>query len=180
MPERPESDRDLVERAAGGSREAFAALYDRRAPLIRAVCWDVTRNPHTTAELTQEVFLRAFQNLGRLRQRERYGPWLLGIARRVCHEWGRARPMGGDGLETKNGVRAPDPAPDAGSSEALRHAVAGLPEPERLAVHAFYLLDMDAVRAAEALGISRSGLYALLASARARLRRVLEDQEIMP
>src|SRR5262245_45439684 len=85
------SDGTLVLGVRNGDRAAFAELYDRRARLIRAICFDSTREFHAAADLTQEVFLRAYRNLGCLRDPQRFGPWLVGIARQVCREWRRQR-----------------------------------------------------------------------------------------
>src|SRR5215468_3762337 len=85
------SDGTLVLGVRNGDRAAFAELYDRRARLIRAVCYDATRDFHAAADLTQEVFLRAYRSLGSLRDPQRFGPWLVGIARQVCREWRRQR-----------------------------------------------------------------------------------------
>ena len=74
-----------------GDRAAFAELYDRRGRLIRAICFESTHDLQAAAELTQEVFLRAMEKLQRLRDPQRFAPWLVGIARRVCREWRRGR-----------------------------------------------------------------------------------------
>lgn len=173
-----EADDNLVKRAELGDRGAFALLYDRRAPLIRALCWDVTRDHHAAAELTQEVFLRAFRHLGRLREPGRFSSWLLGIARRVCREWERGRGRDRRGAPLARGAAAG--GVDGEMQETVRRAVAGLPEAQRAAVHAYYLCGMSADAAAEAIGVSRSGLYALLASARAGLKRELSNEEVLP
>lgn len=61
------------------------------------------------------------------------------------------------------------------SLERLTEAIDRLPEQERLAVHLFYL-DPDPVRAArEALGLSRSGFYKLLARAREHLAHSMRE-----
>ncbi len=38
------SDATLVRGSLDGDRAAFAQLYDRRARLVRAVCYDTTRD----------------------------------------------------------------------------------------------------------------------------------------
>jgi DNA-directed RNA polymerase specialized sigma subunit len=66
----------------------------------------------------------------------------------------------------------PDPADAAQEAEEISlmlESLAKLPERERLAVHAFFLLDRDANQAAAILQLSRSGVYALLGRAMARL-----------
>lgn len=175
-------DGTLVLGVLKGDRAAFAELYDRRARLIRAICYDATRDIETAAELTQEVFLRAYANLGRLNDPDCFASWLAGIARRVCREWRRGRLR-----RLRVMVDSPDPASEAASSppeppderiRELREAIATLPERERLALHSFYLQGMDAEQAGTVLGLSRSGLYRLLSLARERLRRILTRNQV--
>ena len=66
----------LVRTILDGDTSAYAVLYDRYAQLVRAMCFDTTRNNTDAADLSQEVFLRAFRRLRekaseRLRPRQR-------------------------------------------------------------------------------------------------------------
>jgi RNA polymerase sigma-70 factor (ECF subfamily) len=182
-------DGTLVIGTLNGDRAAFAELYDRRARLIRAVCYDETRDPHVAAELTQEVFLRAYRDLSRLHVPDRFASWLTGIARQVCREWRRKR-----GRERRAMVRFSERlaqgeqsfAPPDGRLLDLREAIAGtarkgtgrasLTERERLALHAFYLQGRDVEEARGVLGLSRSGFYRVLSSACERLRMMIEGE----
>lgn len=178
------ADRTLVKGALDGDKAAFVELYDRRAPLIRAICFDATHESHSAADLTQEVFLRAYRRLGRLRDPDRFAAWLAGIARQVCREWRRKR-----GRERKAMNTLAAAADRAGASPpglpderilVLRKAIASLPEKERLALHAFYLQERNAEQARALLGLSRSGLYRVLSCARRRLERLLRMREVSP
>lgn len=174
-------DATLVLGVLGGDRAAFAELYDRRARLIRAICFDSTGDLHTAADLTQEVFLRAYRSLGELRDPHRFAAWLLGIARQVCREWRRGRLRERRGLErlaARSEPLRPDDRPDPPEEPILllRRAVASLPERERLALHAFYLQEQDVEQARTVLGLSRSGFYRVLSSARMRLKRVMSKE----
>ena len=175
----PATDATLVLGTLQGDRSAFAELYDRRARLIRAICYDTTRDLHAAADLTQEVFLRAYRKLGELHDPQRFAAWLVGIARQVCREWRRGRSRDRrllEGWSDRVAAETRDEPPDR-QTAAVREAVAGLPEKERLALHAFYLQEMDAEQAGAVLGLSRSGLYRVLSCARRRLARLLSKQE---
>ena len=188
------TDGTLVLGVRNGDREAFAELYDRRARLIRAICYDESRNQQTAADLTQEVFLRAFENLGRLHDPGRFAAWLVGIARQVCREWRRKRHRERRGLAKFAEQQTPadqwsDP-PEQRLVELrdeiaslMRHEqgdAASLTEKERLALHAFYLQERSVEEARAVLGLSRSGFYRVLSSACERLRRALSRREVHP
>ena len=174
------SDETLVLGTLRGDRSAFAELYDRRARLIRAICYDVTRDSHVAADLTQEAFLRAYRKLGDLTNPERFTPWLVSIAKRVCLEWRRGRirdrQVFDQPIEDLEVIEPPG-APDDQVVD-LREAIAQLPEKDRLALHSFYLQELDAEQARMVLGLSRSGLYRALASARRRIAVLLRKQEM--
>jgi len=180
-------DGTLVLGVLNGDRSAFAELYDRRARVIRAICHDETRDAQVAADLTQEVFLRAYRDLRRLHASDKFAAWLVGIARQVCREWRRKRgrekrAMAGFADRLALADQWVDP-PDALLIE-LRDAIAGraagadesLTQQERLALHAFYLQGRDVEDARGVLGLSRSGFYRVLSSACKRLRRILEGE----
>ena len=183
----PAKDRTLVLGVRNGDHSAFAELYDRRARLIRAVCYDQTHDPQAAADLTQEIFLRAYCNLGRLNDPDRFGAWLVGIARQVCREWRRKR-----GRERRSLAALAEQQQEAGRWVdppeqrliELREQIASIMTPghrsgpsltdqERLALHAYYLQECNVEEARSVLGLSRSGFYRVLSSACRRLRRML-------
>ena len=160
----------LVEAAQRGDRQAFAALYDRYAPLIRAVCFDLTGDSALSDDLAQDVFLRAFHKASALRKPDSFGSWLIGIARNRVREWRRARRRE-DCVLSCNATQS-QPAPEAQDEHLadLQEAIGRLPERFRLAVRLFYLQDLSAAEASRVMQISLSGFYAALAQARALLR----------
>ncbi len=186
------TDGTLVLGVRNGDRSAFAELYDRRARLIRAICYDTTHDIHAAADLTQEVFLRAYQNLGKLHDPQQFARWLVGIARQVCREWRRKQTREQRRLQTFAALRAGESArcdpPDsrlwelrdaiAGLTEAEQRGMPSLTEKQRLALHAYYLQGQSVEEARTVLGLSRSGFYRVLSSAVARLRRMLNRQEV--
>ena len=175
-----ETDGALATAALQGDRSAFAELYDRRARLIRAICFDTTNDLHSAADLTQEVFARAYSKLNSLREPASFTAWLTGIARRVCREWKRdrlrERKLAGSlprGSDPPTHEREVDPR-----LESLRGALTKLPERERLSLQAFYLQGLDAEQARAALGLSQSTFYRVLAKARERLAEVCRQMEV--
>ncbi len=182
------TDATLVLGVLSGDRAAFAELYDRRARLIRAMCYDATGDLDEAADLTQEVFLRAYRKLGQLNDPQKFAAWLVGIARQVCRDWVRRRLRERSRIERFAGsVRTPETYAGVRQTEELdeqilmlRRAVAALPEKERLALHAFYLQEQDVDQARAVLGLSRSGLYRVLSCARRRLEHTLSKQETLP
>jgi len=173
------SDRELIQAVFAGEKAAYEKLYDRYAPLVRAICYDTTRNLSDAQDLAQDVFMRAYEKLDYLREPERFGKWLVGIARFRCLEWRRRRSQGRDKhveLDCAEAVVAD--ATDNGQIELLREMITALPEKERLALHTFYLQERSAENARRIMGLSRSGFYRVLERARKRLEQLMiQEQE---
>jgi RNA polymerase sigma-70 factor (ECF subfamily) len=84
------SDAELLRRSDGDG-EAFGLLYDRHVEPIFA--WSRARVGEAAADLTAEVFARAWLNRGRFRDEAdgSAGPWLFGIASNLYGDWLRRK-----------------------------------------------------------------------------------------
>jgi len=171
------SDKMLVRAVLAGDKAAYENLYDRYAPLIRAVCNDTTGNLADAQDLAQDVFMRAYKNLDQLWYPDRFAKWLVGIARRRCQEWLRRNLRLKDNPVELSEVQiaVPDP-PDDDRIELLRKMIATLPDKERLALHMFYLQGNSADNARRIMGLSRSGYYRVLERARNRLKQLMHGE----
>jgi RNA polymerase sigma-70 factor (ECF subfamily) len=168
------SDKTLIRALFAGDKAAYEKLYDRYAPLVRAVCYDTTGNLTDAQDLTQDVFMRAYEKLEYLRNLESFGKWLIGIARLRCKEWRRQRLRSQNKNVGLNNAKAVVPNPSDNSRiELLQKMITTLPEKERLALHTFYLQGNSIEAARRILGLSRSGFYRVLERARKRLERLL-------
>ncbi|MCE9671877.1 RNA polymerase sigma factor [Myxococcus stipitatus] len=90
-PSDTDGERSLLRRARAGDSAAFRRLFERHAPGVWRFLRDLLRDEEAADEATQETFVRAHGRLGALRDEERVGAWLLGIARRVYLESRRGR-----------------------------------------------------------------------------------------
>ncbi|MHC4693709.1 MAG: RNA polymerase sigma factor [Planctomycetota bacterium] len=172
------SDKELIQAVLAGEKTGYEKLYDRYGPLVRAICYDTTHNLTDAQDLAQDVFMRGYERLGRLRDRDHFGKWIVGIARLRCKEWHRRRSQGRDKysvLEDAEPAIA-NPSND-GRIEQLQATITKLPEKERLALHAFYLQGQSADNARRIIGLSRSGFYRLLERARKRLEYLLVKEQ---
>jgi len=81
----------LVERAQGGESRAFEALYHRLVGRIYALCLRMARDGHRAEELTQDVFVRAWERLGSFRGESKFTTWLHRLAVNVVLQDGRTK-----------------------------------------------------------------------------------------
>jgi RNA polymerase sigma-70 factor (ECF subfamily) len=83
VPERPEGvaeDRRLVLLARGGDRSAFDALVVKYAGVVRSLTAARLSRGADAEDAAQDAFLRAFEQLPRLEDPERFAGWLSTIA----------------------------------------------------------------------------------------------------
>lgn len=73
-------DRDLVLRARRGDVESYNGLVSRWEKRIFNYLLRMTGSPDDAMDLSQDAFLKAYQNLPKLDDASRFGPWLYRIA----------------------------------------------------------------------------------------------------
>jgi RNA polymerase sigma-70 factor (ECF subfamily) len=82
------SDEELVSHyrtVVGWQREKFLnQLFERHHTRVAAWCYRMTGDVDSAADLAQEVFLKAFQNLDSFRGQSKFTTWLYSIARNQC------------------------------------------------------------------------------------------------
>ncbi len=92
------SDSELIEACLRGNRQAWEALLSRYQRLIYTIPLRYGLTEEDAADIAQTVSLLLFQNLDRLRDRERLGAWLLVTTRRECWRLMRQRRRAGEQL----------------------------------------------------------------------------------
>jgi RNA polymerase sigma-70 factor, ECF subfamily len=80
------SDQLLIESFLRGEQAAFNMLVYRWQKKIFLFACRYTMNAHSAQDITQETFIRAYKNLPRLQNRERFGSWLYQIALNLCKD----------------------------------------------------------------------------------------------
>ena len=81
----------MVRAAQAGDRVAFGQLYDRYARVVHGIL--LARVPISDVDdLVHDVFLRALARLDTLRRPERFGAWLIAIARNCANDYYRRKP----------------------------------------------------------------------------------------
>ena len=84
-------DADLIRQAARGNVEAYNLLVSRWEKRVYNYLLRLARNREDALDLTQDVFLKAYQNLRKLDNPERFAPWLYRIAHNEAYSMFRKR-----------------------------------------------------------------------------------------
>lgn len=84
-----DSDESLVARARQGDFNAFEKLFERHRDLVYRFVYQMSSRRDDAEDLTQEVFVRAFQNLHRYRDEAKFTTWLVRIATNLATDRSR-------------------------------------------------------------------------------------------
>jgi RNA polymerase sigma-70 factor (ECF subfamily) len=79
-----QDDVQLVRASQQGDQEAFAVLVQRHQRHIFNLSWRMLQDDEDAGEITQEIFLAAWQGLPAFRGEARFSTWLHRIAYRCC------------------------------------------------------------------------------------------------
>ena len=172
-----QSDAELVEAVLGGCRASFGVLVQRYERAVLGVALGILGDYHAAQDVTQDALVTAYAELKTLRRPGRFAPWLAEIARRKAIDaWrGRSRRRLRSGpLETA--PERTDPPMDDAVKEVFE-AVDRLPERLRQVVLHHYCDGLSVREIAEASGSPVGTITKYLSRARARLRKLLLDEE---
>jgi RNA polymerase sigma factor (sigma-70 family) len=79
------SDAELVARCRGGDHDAWRELVERFSRYVYAIAVQAFRLPeHDAEDVFQDVFSRAYERIGTLRDDAAIRPWLAQLTRRLC------------------------------------------------------------------------------------------------
>jgi RNA polymerase sigma-70 factor (ECF subfamily) len=84
-------DADLISRVRKGDIEGFNSLVSRWEKRVFNYLLRLTGNPDDSLDLSQDVFLKAYQNIRKLDDTARFGPWLFRIAHNEAYSSFRKR-----------------------------------------------------------------------------------------
>jgi len=84
-------EKDLVERCRKGDDDAWRELVDRFGPRVYAIAYHFTMKREEAEELSQEIFLKLFENLHRYDGGFPLVAWILSVSRNLCIDRYRRR-----------------------------------------------------------------------------------------
>jgi RNA polymerase sigma factor (sigma-70 family) len=165
------NDAELVARCRHDDAEAFGLLVERHQRLVFAVALARCQDPVLAEDVAQEAFVTAWRDLDRLRDSDRIGSWIAGIARNLAASAARDRRRAAPVVEVSE---VPTPQDEAFAREdraLLAHALADVPEAHRETLVLYYLEGRSIAAIANALGIRAD----LVKQRLSRGRRALRD-----
>ena len=85
-----ESDEEIVQQVLEGTGSAYALLVDRYQRPVFNLMYRYCRSDEEAADLSQDVFLRAYERLSSFDCRRKFFPWLYTLAINRARDWQRS------------------------------------------------------------------------------------------
>ncbi|MET0892704.1 MAG: sigma-70 family RNA polymerase sigma factor [Pseudoxanthomonas sp.] len=165
--------------AARGDPHAYGRIVVACQNTVTAIALAITRDVAASEDIAQEAFLKAWQQLDRLKNAASFLPWLRQITRNLARDHLRAyrnRPLSGESAELAI-VMAADPSPTPSEhllqTEEERVAadiISALPEESRETLLLYYREGQSSQQVANLLGLSDAAVRKRLSRARGSVR----------
>ena len=155
----PLSNNDLVRRAAGGDRAAFAALVGEHYDFMFRTAYKWCGNRADAEDVAQDVCVRLARALGSFDGRSAFTSWLYRVVLNAVRDRQRQGARRAKQADALREVSALDVAPDQESAVAERQlwdAVRRLPEKQRDAMLLVYAEERSHAEAADIMGVKES------------------------
>jgi len=174
------SGEDLIARARRGDEEAFRLIFERYTRPVMRFIFCMVNDRSLAEELAQETFVRAYKNLGALRDETKLSTWLFGIARNVAREALRSNRQESRRVEFERLLAVCDEKPspagellDKELKDVIRHALGTLDEDKRLVFTLKVYQQRSYEEIGQITGFSIPKIRNILYRARAEMRRRL-------
>jgi RNA polymerase sigma-70 factor, ECF subfamily len=172
------ADIAVVSRCRQGDEAAWPELVKAFAPYVHTIAVRAYRLSEQDAEdVFQEVFLRTWQNLGRLRSDEAIRPWIGQLTRRRCVDRLRsgARELIKEDLDSDIPFVDGDALAQIDDALTVRQAVGRLPMIQQEIVERALVRGESHATIAAELGIAEGTVASRISRARERLRELLTE-----
>lgn len=174
------TDSDLVQQAQDGKTEAFSVLVDRYRQKVFQTCMGFLHNTDDAEDLTQEIFVKAWNAMGSFDRRAAFSTWLYRISvNKAINQTRRNKLRTFTGINdevTESGYADEDAENNLMRSEQreqIKNAVSKLKTRQKKAFVLFYYQELSLTEVADVLEMSPKATESLIFRARKKLQGLL-------
>ncbi|MEO0122580.1 MAG: sigma-70 family RNA polymerase sigma factor [candidate division WOR-3 bacterium] len=166
-----DEDSSLVKRYKSGDETAFDALFEKYQQPIYSICYRFVRNEDDAKELTQEIFIKIYNNLKEFNEKCKFFTWVYRITVNTCISFKRKlhKTTELDGSISNPAER------NLILKKAIEDAIARLPERQKTAFILRHFEGYTFEEIGEIMKISTGAAKANHFQAIKRLRSLLKD-----
>ena len=171
-----------VSQAKAGDPAAWDTLFKRYQLPLYAYVFELIHDEQSSLDIVQETFISAARYIGGLRDDEKFGSWLFGIAHQKCIQRWRRRSREADTLQE---LAAASPELEDGPADLLIRQeqeeefmalLIQLPPPQRSVLLLHFLEDFSIEEISAITAAQPGTVKSRLHYAKRALRKLLEDK----
>lgn len=170
-------EKTTIREIKSGDKELFALLLRKYERIVNSILYSMVFDIETTKDLTQETFIKAYENLNSYNEEHEFKPWIAKIARNHAIDYLRKKKqtISIEELETE----LPDEKESSGDSahedkRRVERAMARMKEEERTILLLKYKEGFSNREIAESLEMPENRVNVRIFRARERMREILE------
>ena len=172
----------LVDRAIDGDGDAFGRLYDMHVDRVYRHIYYRVSNTADTEDLTQQVFIKAWQAMGRYKKTASpFLAWLIKISHNLVIDFYRSRKSEAyidfDIVATKPETNPAHLAEVQFTQQEIRQAINKLHGDQQQVILMRFIEDFSYAEIAAALGKSEGAIRVILHRGLAKLKTILDKDK---
>jgi len=169
-------DRDLVEQAQRGDREAFAILARSRGDRLYGIARRILRDVDLSEDAVQQTLVIAWRELPRLRDPGRFDAWLQRTLIHACYAEARRKRLWSANVRVLpvDGPAGPDEIDSIANRDEVESAFRRLSPDQRAILVLHHYLGLESGEIGEVLDIPAGTARSRLHYAHRAMRAVLE------
>ena len=150
-------DEELVSYIVKGKTELFSVIVDRYQSKVFSTVYNYTHDHEEARDLTQEIFIKLYNNLQSYKNKASFSTWLYRIAVNRCIDWTRKKRLqtistiydnSDDGIDIYDTIADSGGGPDEAfirqeNKAYIRKVVEDLPEIYKTVIILYYFEDFS-------------------------------------
>jgi RNA polymerase sigma-70 factor (ECF subfamily) len=179
----------LVVAAKAGDAKAFEELYKIKSKSIIFTAYGILGNYHAAEDVAQEVIVKMYRYLGKLKVPEAFDSWLYRIVINECNKSIGKKVKQAESFDAEEDLEIieeddieflPEKYMEGEANRQMVYdAVMALPKKKKQAILMFYYNQMSYQEIADAMGSTVSTVSTNILRAKQMIKESLEKQEIM-
>ncbi|MBS4172796.1 sigma-70 family RNA polymerase sigma factor [Bacillus sp. FJAT-49736] len=166
-----------VKEAMNGDVNAYSLLVKKYSNATFATAIGIVKDPHIAQDLAQEALVKAWFQIGKLTQADKFSSWLYIITKRQCVDWIRKKKItepiehATHLYDERNNVEAV--FYENYLKESIWNAINQLDEPKRIVTILYFISGFTIKEVSEYLNISMSAVESRIRRAKEKLKKEL-------
>ncbi len=174
------TDQEIVEKILKGQGELYEEIITRYKNGVYSLCMRMIRNNEDAKDLSQEAFIKAYQNLDKYNPDYKFSTWIFRVASNLCIDYLRKNktktlPYDDKLTMSHDMASAEDMYIHSDNKKQIEKAIKDLPEEYRVLILLYHKEGLSYEEMGEVLKLPMSKVKNRLYRARNRLKDSLKD-----